>query len=275
MKTTSSLTSRLLLAVMVLSATLIVPFTTSKIALAECTVSLAVEYYKPGALKATKSYPESGDIKINSTDTDSSYRLRYKISQCFYSDDSTTDYKVSVKVDSGDAEIIGVGSYTTNISSTFNLKKPTAGKTYTYLIQVQRSTGSRNWDIGSDTLAIRFTDSNTPPTNQNTNSLPPVNTTVTANLNGSLDADLGTFFNPLKSETLPQLLATILRILFALIGITAVIVIILAGFRMVVSSGNESEIKKAKEAITWAIVGLVVSLMAFSIVAIVQKIIQG
>jgi uncharacterized membrane protein YjfL (UPF0719 family) len=43
---------------------------------------------------------------------------------------------------------------------------------------------------------------------------------------------------------------------------------------MVVDSGNETQMKKAKEAITWAVVGLIVSILAFSIVSIIQRIIQ-
>lgn len=109
----------------------------------------------------------------------------------------------------------------------------------------------------------------------NSNTTPPVNTAVGVNYNGTFDQELGTFSNPLDAETLPELMATILRILFALIGIISVIIIIIAGFRMVLASGNEAELTKAKQAITWAIVGLIVALMSFSIVAIVQKLIQG
>lgn len=111
--------------------------------------------------------------------------------------------------------------------------------------------------------------------NANSNTAAQVNTSVGVSMSGSLDDNLGYFFNPLEKETLPQLFASILRILFVLIGTVAVIIIIIAGFRMVMSSGNEAELTKAKQALTWAIVGLIVALMSFSIVAIVQKLIQG
>lgn len=101
-----------------------------------------------------------------------------------------------------------------------------------------------------------------------------INTDVSSKFDKGLDEKIGDFWNPLERDTLPELLATILRILFALIGMVAVIIIIISGFRMVLASGNETELTKAKAAITWAIVGLIVSLMAFSIVAIVQRLIQ-
>ena len=124
--------------------------------------------------------------------------------------------------------------------------------------------------------------SNNPPTNTTTNTTTQnnstpnalINTGVTATYKEDLDSALGYFINPLTKDTLPELLASILRILFILIGMISVIIIIIAGFRMVIASGNETELTKAKAAITWAIIGLIVSLMSFSIVAIIQRLIQ-
>lgn len=48
-------------------------------------------------------------------------------------------------------------------------------------------------------------------------------------------------------------------------GFAAVIVIILGGIKYAISSGDAGEIKSAKETILYAIVGLVVVLMAFVI----------
>lgn len=110
----------------------------------------------------------------------------------------------------------------------------------------------------------------------NTNTVPTVgnvNTGITASFI-DLDANVGSFFNPLQAQSLPELLTSIIRVLFLLISIAAVIIIIIAGFRMVLANGNEEQLTKAKKAITWAIVGLIVSLMSFSIVAIIQNLIS-
>jgi hypothetical protein len=99
-------------------------------------------------------------------------------------------------------------------------------------------------------------------------------TGVNANI---IDPDqvIGRFWNPLDFESVPELITNLIRILFILTGLAAVIVIILAGFRLVIDNGNETQVRKAKDAITWAIVGLIVSILAFSIVAIVQRVIQS
>lgn len=52
---------------------------------------------------------------------------------------------------------------------------------------------------------------------------------------------------------------------YAWAGITAVLIIITAGFFYVTSGGNPSHTKRAREAIIYACVGLVVIMMAFVI----------
>ncbi len=88
------------------------------------------------------------------------------------------------------------------------------------------------------------------------------------------DETIGSFINPLNVESIPELITKIINILLTLIAMVAVVVIIISGFRMVIDAGNMDQVKKARQAITWAIIGLVVSLMAFSIVAIIQSLIQ-
>ena len=54
-------------------------------------------------------------------------------------------------------------------------------------------------------------------------------------------------------------------------GIICVIVIIVAGFFYVTSSGDAARVKKAKEAIFGAVIGLVLILMAFAITTFVIR----
>lgn len=89
----------------------------------------------------------------------------------------------------------------------------------------------------------------------------------------SLDQTVGYFKNPLKAQSIPQLITILVKILLSLIGVGAIIMIIFAGFQMITSDGNESKLTKAKSTLTWAIVGLLVALLSFSIVAIVQQLI--
>lgn len=78
--------------------------------------------------------------------------------------------------------------------------------------------------------------------------------------------DIG-FDGPVKADN-----ATIANILYPVYfwaGVAAVIVIIVAGFFFTTSHGDPSLVTRAKSAITGAVIGLVVVLLAFGITAIV------
>lgn len=56
------------------------------------------------------------------------------------------------------------------------------------------------------------------------------------------------------------------NVLLLITGAVSVIMIIVGGFRYVVSGGSESGVKGAKNQILYAVIGLVVTLLAFAIV---------
>jgi len=62
-----------------------------------------------------------------------------------------------------------------------------------------------------------------------------------------------------------QLLTNVLNLTYFLAGTVAVIVIIVAGIMYTTSAGDASRVSKAKNLITYSIVGLVVVLSAFVI----------
>jgi len=64
-------------------------------------------------------------------------------------------------------------------------------------------------------------------------------------------------FNTLKS---------VINILLTVVGIVSVIMIIVGGVKYVTSAGDSSGVSSAKNTILYAVVGLVVALMAFAIV---------
>lgn len=61
-------------------------------------------------------------------------------------------------------------------------------------------------------------------------------------------------------------LKTILETTFMVIGALAVIFIIIGGFQYVLSGGDPGNTNRAKETILYAIIGLIVSLLAFTVV---------
>lgn len=62
---------------------------------------------------------------------------------------------------------------------------------------------------------------------------------------------------------------TALQIAFAIAGAIAVIIIIIAGLRYTISSGNPQEAAKAKNAILYAVIGLVVCILGVGIIRFV------
>jgi len=57
-------------------------------------------------------------------------------------------------------------------------------------------------------------------------------------------------------------------------GVLAVLFIIIAGFRYVTSQGNSDAVRAAREMIIYSVVGLVIVMMAFTIVQIVIRVIN-
>lgn len=69
-----------------------------------------------------------------------------------------------------------------------------------------------------------------------------------------------------KNDSINPLVQTIINTLLFAVGIIAVIMIIVGGIRYVTSNGDSGQIASAKNTIMYAVIGLIVSLMAFAIV---------
>jgi hypothetical protein len=67
-------------------------------------------------------------------------------------------------------------------------------------------------------------------------------------------------------------LGTIIDLLVKFIGLTAFVLLVIAGFRMILAAGNDNEIQKAKDMLKYAIFGLVVALLSYLLVALVRAI---
>ncbi len=66
--------------------------------------------------------------------------------------------------------------------------------------------------------------------------------------------------------SLQSYISLIINVLLGLIGVVAVIMLIYGGFRYVLSGGNEKSTSAAKDTILFAIIGIVVAVLAFAIV---------
>ena len=75
-----------------------------------------------------------------------------------------------------------------------------------------------------------------------------------------------------SSNGATNLIKTIVNTLLFVVGVLAVIMIIVAGISYTTSAGDASKITRAKNTLTYAIVGLVIAFLAFAIVNWVLKI---
>ena len=68
------------------------------------------------------------------------------------------------------------------------------------------------------------------------------------------------------SASIPDQIKNIISLLLFVLGVICVIVIIVAGIQYAVAGGDSNQITKAKNSILYAIIGLVVALLAYAIV---------
>lgn len=67
-------------------------------------------------------------------------------------------------------------------------------------------------------------------------------------------------------ECLPAVFRNIVQVLFLFSGVVALFFIVYAGIRYILSRGDPKAVEGAKSTLTWAIIGLIVVLLAFTII---------
>lgn len=73
--------------------------------------------------------------------------------------------------------------------------------------------------------------------------------------------------NPLPSTSIPVIIGIVIQALLGLSGAIALLVFVWSGIMMMVAAGSPDKIKKAKNSIIWATIGLVVIFTAYTLVA--------
>lgn len=84
--------------------------------------------------------------------------------------------------------------------------------------------------------------------------------------NGGSGGGSGDLCGAASSDSAENLIKNVINILLYLVGIIAIIAIIIGGIRYVTSNGDSGAVKSAKDTVLYAVVGLVVAIMAFAIV---------
>ncbi|MFA5248569.1 MAG: pilin [Patescibacteria group bacterium] len=80
--------------------------------------------------------------------------------------------------------------------------------------------------------------------------------------------------NPLQNagvNNVPQLIGKIINALLGLVGSLALIMFIYGGFTWMLAAGNDANVKKGRDILTWATIGLVVIFASYSLVHFIIK----
>ncbi|HEY5267760.1 MAG TPA: pilin [Candidatus Saccharimonadales bacterium] len=93
-----------------------------------------------------------------------------------------------------------------------------------------------------------------------------INGASTGNCNSSSQVDIGCLPDVSANSTT---FATAMNIVFSIIGAISVLIIIIAGFKFITSSGKPEQVARAKDTIIYAAVGLIVCIFAVTIVSFV------
>ncbi|WKZ28799.1 MAG: pilin [Patescibacteria group bacterium] len=84
-----------------------------------------------------------------------------------------------------------------------------------------------------------------------------------------------TLQNPLNANSVPELIANILRAAIGIVGALALLVFIYGGFIWLTSGGEAGKVSAGKEAMKWAAIGLVVIFTSYGLVRFVFSAITG
>lgn len=79
----------------------------------------------------------------------------------------------------------------------------------------------------------------------------------------------------LPSGTITQIIQQIMNWLLALIGFLGIIGFVIAGILYLTAAGDEGQLEKAKSAMIWSIVGVIVALVGFVIIKAAGTLLGG
>ena len=71
------------------------------------------------------------------------------------------------------------------------------------------------------------------------------------------------------TNTLPELIGNIIKVLLSVLGIIFVVLIVYAGFLYLTAGGEDEKVKKAKKLLTQSVIGLIIIVAAYAISAFV------
>jgi len=75
--------------------------------------------------------------------------------------------------------------------------------------------------------------------------------------------------NPISSDSIPALIGRVITAVLGVVGSIALLMVIYGGFTWMLAAGNSEKIKKGRDIIVWAMLGLVVIFTSYALVRFV------
>lgn len=88
-------------------------------------------------------------------------------------------------------------------------------------------------------------------------------------------SDVVTLPNPITCNTATCLISQVIRYVLGTIAIIATLMFVWGGYMMLTSGGNADQVKRAKETLAWASIGIVVILLSWTVIRFVLASIAG
>jgi len=82
----------------------------------------------------------------------------------------------------------------------------------------------------------------------------------------------GPYTTTANEFTLANILGVVINVALSALGVIFIFIVILSGYKWMTAEGSEDEVKKAKESMTRAIIGLVVVLSSYAIWSFIKTI---
>jgi hypothetical protein len=88
-------------------------------------------------------------------------------------------------------------------------------------------------------------------------------------------SDVDRYFTGVRYCSANTLLVRVVDLVFIIAGMTAVLFVVIGGFRYIVSAGSDDQAKAGRKTITYALIGLVIIILAYTIVSVISNTAKG
>lgn len=86
---------------------------------------------------------------------------------------------------------------------------------------------------------------------------------------GNSGAKTVTLTNPIGTSDVPTLIGRIIKAVLGIVGSLALLMVIYGGFTWMLAAGNSEKIKKGRDIILWAAIGIVIIFTSYAIVTFI------